>query len=238
MLMAAACTRPQYGLEKAAKEKFASLPWLIELEFVVDANYKHDQKLITYVIENGQLVLKSTRTCVRPDTSPCYFDYPRQYIHFPENALYKKTQVTVPEGLPEVKGYQYIGPFSMSPDNSLALLSITPESYKWPLEAPLDIVLIEMRTRKIVYQTNRDGVHYRIKDVAWSVDSHLFAVLYEYYENYYGSSGLIGSMLGHPVSKYAYHLAVYDREGNLVVRSRVAYGMLTGWGNVRFSFQP
>jgi hypothetical protein len=234
-LIASACTRPYYGLESAAKDKFSSLPGLIELEFVVDANSKHDQKLMTYAIVNGELLLKTTKTCAWPDTAACYFSWSKQYIHFPENAGYEKTPVAAPIGLPEVKGYQYIGPFSVSPDNSIALLSITPESYRWPTEYPMDIVLIEMGTKIVVFQTNHNNVRYQVKDVAWSPDSNLFAVLYDSFERYHGPLGLIGSLLGHPVEKHTYYLSIYNHKGNLLTQSRVAYGLLTGWGNIRFS---
>jgi hypothetical protein len=237
ILIVAACSRPHYGLESTAKAKFASLPGSLELEIVqFGINRNHDQKLMTYAIVNGELLLKTTKTCMGPDTSACYFSYSKQYIHSPEYPRYEKTPVAAPKGLPEVEGYRYIGPFSVSPDNSIALLSITtPEFYKWPTEYPLDIVLIEMGTKKVVFQTNHNNLRHQVKDVAWSPDSRLFGVLYRSSARYHGPLGIIGNVLGHPVDKYTYYLSIHDRRGNLLVQSRVAYGLLTNWGNIRFS---
>jgi hypothetical protein len=236
-LMASACTRPHYGLDSAAKGKFASLPGSLELEIVqFGINRNHDQKLMTYAIVGGELLLKTTKTCIWPNVDACYFSHPRQYIRFAENARHDKTPVVVPKGLPEVKDHQYLGAFSVSPDKSFALMSITPASYRWPDgEYPMDIALIEMRTKNTVFQTKDNNIQHLVTDVAWSPDSKLFAVLSESSERYYGPLGIIGNLLGHPVDKYTYYLSIYDRKGNLLAQSRVAYGLLTGWGNIRFS---
>jgi len=241
VVMLSACIRPHYELDSSAKSKLSTLPGSLELEIVeFEINLHHDQKLMTYAIANGELLLKTTKTCVRPHISACYFSHSKQYILFPENARYEKTPVAPPKGLPKVEGYQYIGPFSVSPDNSIAFLSITPESYRWPqIEYPMDIVLIEMGTKKVVFQTNRRNLRHLVEDVAWSPDSKLFAVLYESFQRYHGPLGIIGNLLGHPVDKYTYYLSIYDRQGSSLVQSRGAYGLVTSWGNIRFySWRP
>ncbi len=235
ILMAVACTRPHYGLDSTAKDKFASLPGSLELE-ILQFESRREQKLMTYAIANGELSLKTTKTCVWPDVDACYFGYSKQYIHSPDTArFYEKTPVTIPKGLPLMKGYQYIGPFSLSPDNSVALFSIASESSEWSTEYPMDIVLIEIGTKEVVFQTNRNNVWFQIKDVVWSPDSKLFAVLYDSFKRYHGPLGIIGSLIGHPQEIHTYYLSIYDRRGSLLMQSRVAYGLVTGWGNIRFS---
>jgi hypothetical protein len=233
--MVSACTSPNYGLESTTKDNFSLLPGVIELDFNVHVDSRQDQKLMTYEIVNGELSLRTTKTCPWPETSACYFSESKQYIHFPENTRHDKTSAVTLKELPEMKGYQYIGPFAISPDTSIGLLSITPESYKWPTEYPLDIVLIEMRGKKAIFKTKQNNLQYQVKDVAWSPDSKMFGVLSEFSERYYGPSGIIGNLLGHPVHKHTYYLSIYDRKGNLLVQSTVARGLLTNWGNIRFS---
>jgi len=239
VLMLSACIRPHYQLDSSARSVLSTLPGSLELEIVeYGINWNHDQKLMTYAIVNGELLLKTTKTCVYPDVGECCFHYSKQYIHFPFWAQFNAS-VPVPKGLPKVKGYQYIGPVSVSPDNSFALLTIVPESHSTHYYYPMDIVLIEMGTKKVVFQTNRNNKRHLVQDVAWSPDSKLFAVLYDSSKRYHGCLGIIGSQLGHPVDKYTYYLAIYDREGSLLVQSKVAYGLLTGDADIRFfSWRP
>ncbi len=173
-------TRPQFGLEKRAKTRLSEMPGQIELKLA-------SHKLWRYRILNGEFLLQSVG------------DYGlgwkenRPYVYFPRE---------VPIGLPEIKGSLYYGPYRLSPDESLMVLSVSSKTEYFPGE----FVLVNMEERKILFHS-RDN--HAIDDIAWSPDSTMFAVLEVSSRLYLGISGILRIFIGHPGVVSKFYLSIY-----------------------------
>lgn len=206
------------ALEENAKGRLSEIPYPIGIELA----YAQVKKCWYYSITKGEMTLKRTWECL-----PGWIGNEPNYIDF---------QHEIPEGLPKIEGYYYKGPYSLSPDKSLILMSISPEK-KYKLSN--NIVLIRRETKEIIRQTNTDdsgsqktGIYFIIRSVSWSSDSRYFAVLETKNRRSHSFMHTISAMAGHPIDEYTYYLYVYNREGQLLVKSEIASGIYGGDGRV------
>ncbi len=202
-----ACTNPKFGIDEGAIEKLSKAPGQIELKFVGSKKYWH------YSIVNGKLLLRATE-----DYPPAHLEM-RPYIYFPDEA---------PKDIPNVQGVEYHGPYRLSPDKSVMFLSITSIQDHYNAR---DFVLIEMQRKEVLFQKKSNNENF-VEDVAWSPDSSMFAVLNESRRRSHSPVDIIFYMVGHPVDVCQYFLSIYDRNGNLLISTEVASGLVGGGGQV------
>jgi hypothetical protein len=202
------CTNPEFRLDDHASGKLSVFPGQIEVEFVGSDKHWH------YSIVNGKLSLQSVK-----DFPPAHLGMP-PYVYFPDEA---------PKEIPKVQGFEYHGPYSLSPDKALMVLSISSETKG--ASNPKDFALIDMERKEVLFQ-RRSNNKYIVEDIAWASDSSIFVVLDETRRRHFGVSGIISYMLGHPVDVCKYYLSIYDRKGDLLVNSEVASGLIGGSGRV------
>jgi hypothetical protein len=188
----------QFKLKEEARAKLSEMPGPIELKIF---SYHKDWR---YSIVNGELLLKSTQDHRMHKVQQ------QPYIHFPDEA---------PKGLPAIEGFEYHGPYRLSPDKSLMLLSITPAKGGY---VPRDFALVQMKSKK----------KYIVEDIAWSQDSNMYAVLDKSSRWSLGIPGIFFYLLGHPIDVGKFYLSIYDRKGNLLLRTKIATGVLGGNGQV------
>ncbi len=201
-----ACNNPKFGIGEGAVEKLSRVSGQIELKFVGSKKYWH------YSIMDGKLLLRATK-----DFPPAHLDM-RPYIQFTDQA---------PKDIPNVEGFEYHGPYRLSPDKSIMFLSVRPEKDRYI--SAREFVLLEMQRKEILLQKRNDKI---IEDMAWSPDSSMFAVLDKSTRRSHGLMSIISSMAGHPVSVCRYYLSIYDRDGNLLISTEVASGLIGGGGQV------
>ena len=207
-LIMIACTNPQYELDEEARGKLSEIPGQIELEFVGSDKYWH------YSIVNGKLSLQMTK-----DYPPAHLEMP-PYIYFPDEA---------PKDLPKIQGFEYHGPYRLSPDKALIVLSISLETKG--ASVAKDFVLIRREKKEILFQRKRNN-EYFVEDLVWSPDSSMFAVLDGSRRRSLSIPGIASYLFGHPVDVCKYYLSIYDRKGNLLVNTKVASGLIGGGGRV------
>jgi hypothetical protein len=200
-------TTPVFMLEEEAKKRLLNISFPIELTFV-------SGKLWQYRIVKGELLLQKVVV-----GGPGWKEN-RPYVYFPDEA---------PNGLPHVSGCEYHGPYRLSPDKSLMILSISsPTKGGSPAK---DFVIVNVVHNQILFQRS-SLIRYFVDDIAWSPNSSMFAVLDISSRLYLGISGILRIFIGHPAVVCKLYLSVYDREGNLLVRSKVATGLIDGGGQV------
>jgi hypothetical protein len=141
---------------------------------------------------------------------------------------YIKFRNEAPKDIPNVQGFEYHGPYRISPDRSITFLSISPGQDPYNSTG---FVLIEMKKKEVLFQEKSSGKNL-IEDMAWSPDSSMFAVLKESRTRSYSIAGIIFYILGHPVDVCKYYLSIYDRNGNLLISTEVASGLVDGGGRV------
>lgn len=206
-----ACNNARFKLDEEARGRLSEMPGQIEVKFVGSKKYWH------YSIVKGELFLQSKK-----DFPPAYLEK-RPYIYFPKE---------VPNGLPMIQGFEYHGPYRLSPDNTLMVLSIS--SATKGASSSKDFVLIQWEKKEILFQRKSNN-KYLVEDIAWSPDSSMFAVLDESRRRSFSILAIISYMLGHPVDVCKYYLSIYDRKGNLLVNTEVASGLLGGGGQVSWA---
>ncbi len=198
-------TRPRFKLDEKAKVKLAEIPGEIEVKFVGSKKYWD------YSIVNGELLLRALG-----DFPPAHLEA-RPYIYFAKE---------VPDGLPKIVDFKYYGPYRESPDKSVMFLSLSSKERYFPR----DFVLIQMNNKGLPFG-KKEHAHW-IEDMAWSPNSSMFAVLGNSSRIYFGATGILSVLFGHPVDICKYYLSVYDRQGNLLLDTPVASGVLGGGGRV------
>jgi hypothetical protein len=202
-----ACTNPKFEIEEGAISKLSEASGHIELKFVGSGKYWH------YSIVNGKLLLMAIK-----DYQPGLLGI-RPYIQSHDEA---------PKDIPNVQGFEYHGPYRLSPDKSIMFLSVSPRQNPYYAR---DFVLIEMKKKEVLFQEKSSNENL-VEDIAWSPDSNMFAVLKVSRTRSYNILGIIFLILGHPDEVCKYHLSIYDRNGNLLLRTPVASGMVNGDGRV------
>ncbi len=206
-LIITACATPQFKLDEEARTKLSGMPGRIEVR--VSGSYKYWH----YNIVNGELLLQSIE-----DYRPGQLEQ-QPYIQFPDEA---------PKAMPKIRDFAYHGPYRLSPDKSLMFLSISPISGGY---VERDFVLIQMENREVLFQ-RKSKETYSVEDVAWSQDSSMFAVLDKSSRWSLGIPGILFYVLAHPTDVGKFYLSIYDRKGNLLVKTKVASGVLSGSGRV------
>ncbi len=206
-LIITACATPQFKLDEEARTKLSGMPGRIEVKVSGSDKYWH------YNIVNGELLLQSIE-----DYRPGQLEQ-HPYITFPKEA---------PKAMPNIRDFEYHGPYRLSPDNSLMFLSIAPISGAY---VPMDFVLDQIVIKEVIFQ-RKSNKKYLVRDIAWSPDSNMFAVLDVSSKISHGILGLISFIFGHPVDVCKFYLSIYDRKGNLLVKTKVASGVLSGSGRV------
>jgi len=94
-------------------------------------------------------------------------------------------------------------------------------------------VLMEWIKKKIVYYKSNYSVPHRdIEDVAWSPNSEMFVLLERVFTRRYGFVDIIYLILAHPCDYATFHLAIYNRKGELLTRFKVASDLGNGEGRV------
>lgn len=195
--------KPIFELSQDAKVRLSKIPGKIEIKFASD-------KIWICAIANGQLSIQNVK------------EYELGWM---ESRPYINSQKEVPQGLPTVKGFGYYGPYRISPDNSLMLLSLSAEK-EWP---PTSFVTVDTDSKETAYIGKIDTV---IQDMVWSPDSSMFILLQESSRRSLSVRGLIRIILSHPVDVTTFYLGIYDRKGNLLVRSKLASGLVGGRAQV------
>lgn len=206
-LIVSCASAPKFALDDIAKSKFTKIPHIVGIEFAGP----REGKCWKYDLIKGELLLRDVWSC-----PPQWIKREPFYIDFPND---------VPKGLPTIDGYTYHGPYSISPDNSFIAISLSPNKYGLNC-VPVDIALIQFEVKNILLQTKKDDSF--IISIAWSFDSNFFAVLESQGKRLYGFKESIYALSGHSIDEFTYHLSIYDRKGNLLVRSKVASGLVGG----------
>jgi len=201
-----ACAGPRFKLDEGARGKLSEMPGQIDVRIDGRDGYWH------YAIVNGELLLhKSIEGHVpgRLEKQP--------YIRFRKE---------VPSWLPKIRGFEYYGPYRLSPDSSLMFLSLSSEEEQF--YHPY-FVIIQTEKKEAIFQGRSNN---QIKDIAWSPDSNMFAVLDKSSRWSFGIPGILFYVLAHPIDVGKFYLSIYDWKGNLLVRTKVASGVLVGDGRV------
>jgi hypothetical protein len=190
-------TKPRFELDKSAKPKLSRILGRMQMKFSSDYVW-------TYRIVNGQLIQEKVEK---------HYPWlePHSRIDFPTES---------PEGFPVVQGYSYYGPYSHSPDKLFLISSLSSKKESW---IPEYFAVIHMPDQKIIFR----GTHNNwIDDIAWSPDSSTFAILAHSSRRWLAIKGLVGLFFGHPLDVSKYYLSVYTKDGTLLVRTKVASGLI------------
>jgi hypothetical protein len=139
---------------------------------------------------------------------------------------YIRFRKEVPSWLPKIRGFEYYGPYRLSPDSSLMFLSLSSEEEQF--YHPY-FVIIQTEKKEAIFQGRSNN---QIEDIAWSPDSNMFAVLDKSSRWSFGITGILFYVLAHPIDVGKFYLSIYDWKGNLLVRTKVASGVLVGDGRV------
>ncbi len=201
------CSTPKFGLNQKTKNKLSQIRGQIEVKFVSD-------KVWHYRIVNGEMLLESKKNWVAGSLDK------RPFIYLPKEA---------PRGFPEIQGFEYHGPYSLSPDKTLMVLSISSPTQGRSL--PEDFVIVQAEKKEVLFQ-GRNRERYKIEDIAWSPDSSMFVVLEESSRRSLSVSGILHILIGHPSKVSTFYLSIYDRKATLVVRTKVVSGLTDGSGQV------
>jgi hypothetical protein len=192
-------------LDDKATAKLSKTPGQIKLRFA-------SERVWNYTIANGELSLQAMEKY-----RPGLIDEKRTYIRFAKE---------VPEGLPMIKGFRYYGPHSLNPDKSLMFLALSSEKEEY---YPKHFVIIEMKNRGVLFQGEASN---HIEDMAWSPDSSMFVILEESSRRSFSISGIFRILIGHPSDVCTFYLSLCDQKGTLLVRTKVASGLIDGSGQV------
>jgi hypothetical protein len=188
--------RPRFGLSQQAHLGLSKVPGSIEIKFV-------SNKMWTCRIENGEMGNVKEYEFGGLERKP--------FIHLKQD---------IPQGLPTVEGFQYYGPYQVSPDKSRMLFSLSPEK-DWWLPSSF-VVLRASDKKKLLYGKTEEYV----EDVAWSRDSSMFIMLEMPCRRSFSVMGLIGGFFGHPQDVCASYISIYDLNGNRLLRTGVASGLI------------
>lgn len=216
-LLSACGVSPRFELEDTAKEKLADMRINFRLEF------SEGRKLWFYSLENGKLIPKGVQSI------------PPAGLEARPHILFEKD---VPDNVPSpIEGHEYYGRYEVSPDRSLAIFSISRTDQQLPYAA--DFVLMEWKKKKIIYYKSNYFVPHRdIEDVAWSPNSERFVLLERYSKRRYGFVDIISLILAHPCDYATFFLAIYNRNGELLTRFKVASDLGNGEGRVFWQKHP
>ena len=203
-------TKPTFKLEGEAKVRLSNIPGKIELRLVAD-------KIWNYSIINGELSLKNMEKY-----HPGWMDEKRMYVRFAKE---------VPEGFPMIQGFKYYGAYSVSPDKSRMFLALSSEKEEY---YPRHFVIIEMKNRGVLIQGR---VGNNVEDMAWSPDSSMFVVLEASSRRSFSVAGILHILIGHPSDVYIFYLSLYYPKGTLLVRTKVASGLVDGSDQVSWDIK-
>jgi hypothetical protein len=202
-----ACSKPKFGLDEEARGKLSQMRGYIQVKFVSD-------KLWQYSIVNGELLLESVENWAPGSLEK------RPYIYLPKEA---------PMGLPQIQGFEYHGPYSLSPDKTLMVLSISLPTKGASMAE--NFVIIQTDKKELLFQRRSEN-RYRVEDIAWSPDSSMFVVLEKSSRRNLSISGILYILLAHPSDIYTFYLSIYDRKGTFLVHAKVASGLVDGGGHI------
>lgn len=207
VIMVSCASKPRFELDEGAKSTLSEIRASLKLKFV------QNRKIWRFSIENGEMTLQDIMSI-----PPAYLEG-KQFIQFRDE---------IPKGLPDIKDYDYYGPYGLSPDGLLMILSISPKN--WP--ATTDFLLIRQDTKEVIFQRRYNNPSYQIEDVSWSPNSELFALLEVSLERRHGIIDKISAMVGHVNEEGTFYLSIYNRKGDLVVTAKVASGLVNPGGQV------
>ena len=208
VIMVSCASRPQFALDEGAKSRLSEIRASLELKFA------QNRKVWRFSIENGEMTLRDIMSI-----PPAYLKG-KQFMRFRDE---------IPEVLPDIKGYDYYGPYGLSPDGLIMILSISPKNY-WP--AATDFILIRQDTKEVLFQRRYNNPSYQIEDISWSPNSELLALLEVSSERRHGIIDKISAMLGHVNEEGTFYLSIYNRKGDLIVTSKVASGLVNPGGQI------
>jgi len=203
-------TKPGFKLDEQARAKLTKITGRIKLRFV-------SNRIWNYKIVIGEFSLQEIE-----EYRLGSMDETRPYIKFAKE---------VPEGLPIIQGFGYYSPYRLSPDKSLMFLSLSSEKQEY---YPKYFVIIQMQNKKALYQ-RKTKTH--IEDMAWSPDSNMFVVLEESSRRSFSITGILRILIAHPNYVSTYYLSIYDRNGTLLVHTKVASGLVDGSGQISWREQ-
>jgi len=132
-------------------------------------------------------------------------------------------------GLPEHRGYDYKGPYMVSPDQRFVAASIAASGPSTP--GPTKVVIVDARAKKIISKVGSNDNRY-IDGLAWSRDSSWIAVLKHSSRYGRGPIDLIGGAFGHPVPYITYYLEVVDLGGKVFASTKLVSDLRASWGEV------
>lgn len=205
-LLAGCQSEPQFVLEENAKNQFAKLPGKIGITLETNSAKWH------YILDKGALVKVGSLPAASKEAAAIGIGW-----------FYGAT------GLPEHSGYDYKGPYMVSPDKRFVAASIAVSGPSTP--GPTEVVIVDTRTKKIISKVRSNDNRY-IDGVAWSQDSRLLAVLKSSSRYGRGPLDLIGAMFGHPVPYMTYYLEVVDLDGKVVASAKLVSDLRASWGEV------
>jgi hypothetical protein len=196
---------PQFTLDSKAKKEFAALRGKIGLKF---RNYAGQWNL---VIDQGNL---------------------SQWKNLPE-APREATSAIGPygaENLVPPEGYNYQGPYLVSPDKRFIVASLVK---KIPYEhLPTTFLIVDVRTEKTVSQLHLTN-EYVIDGFAWSPDSSWIAVLKSRDRfKWWRPVDFLSALAGHPIPYSEFQLDVVDLECNVIASARLVRDLPSASGDV------
>ena len=207
ILIASGCTsskKPEISLEKNKIEKFDHIAGTIKIS-IIDSRY--DKKEV-YSLIKGQINLE-------------------QSLPFPPNYLGKKQAISFfqnnfTENFQQVESYRYHGPYDFNKEKTKVSVTLASESPD-KSTVPSILAVIDTANNKIIYKSP-EGLHFYIDDISWSPDSKMFAVLEHQSKHIFTIFGLVG----HPVYESTLFISIYDNNGKLLVRSKIAHPVYEG----------
>lgn len=199
-------SEPQFVLEETAKDQFARLPGKIGITLKTSSAIWHR------VLSDGNLV----KAISLPPA-------PKEAAAIGIGWFYGAT------GLPEQKGYDYRGPFQVSPDKRFVAASIALSGPDVP--GPTEIVIVDMYTKKTIVKVKSNDNRY-VDGLAWSQNSQLVVVLTSSSRLGEGPIDLIGSAFGHPVPYMTYYLDVVGLDGKALASTKLVSDLRASWGEV------
>jgi hypothetical protein len=197
-------TEPEFNFNPEAKRQFALLPGKIGVTIETPPDVTH------YVIEKGDL------RKVGPLPKAAY-ETNVHGIGFAQGATF----------LPLQKGYEYRGPYAVSPDKKFIAASIS----SGPSQNPTAFAIVNNQTKATVAIVQGDRARFII-GLTWSPDSQWIAALTQSSRLGWTPTDILGRLLGHPSPYMTFYLAVANISGTVVAQSKLIWEVPTSWAEI------
>lgn len=202
LLVIVGCSwEPKFGLDSKAARALTPLPGKIGLKF---RNYDGNWN---FVIEQGHL----SEWKILPDA-------PRE-----------ATSAIGPfgaENLIAPAGYNYQGPYLLSPDRRFIVASVVT---RIPYERePTTFLVVDVQTKQPFAQLHLTD-NFVVEGFAWSPDSKWIALLRSRgHFKWWRPTGFVSLLAGHPIRYLEFHLDIVDRECKLIATTGLVHDLRPG----------